>query len=90
MVCFISMYSKIAEVSLCVCVLLWSKIYNILYVLGFYSFFLQREICYYYYFREYILSYQIMKNFEQKFESAKIPEYYNFYFNYRKIKQEIF
>ena len=30
-----------------------------------------------------------MKKFEERFEAAKIPEFYNFYFDYRKIKDEI-
>lgn len=30
-----------------------------------------------------------MENFESKFESSKIPEFYNFYFDYRRIKDEI-
>lgn len=30
-----------------------------------------------------------MEKFESKFEAAKIPEFYNFYFDYLRIKKEI-
>lgn len=30
-----------------------------------------------------------MKQFESKFEASKIPEFYNLYFDYRRIKREI-
>jgi len=30
-----------------------------------------------------------MDNFEAKYEASKIPEFYNFYFDYRRIKDEI-
>ena len=30
-----------------------------------------------------------MDNFSQNFEAAKIPEFYEFYFNYNKVKDKI-